>query len=120
MEAIDLDTGATIILPEAETVDIEVLPLADGNKVIPATLRSLGGYRIRKLKRIDGADPANGEPYPYAILECDPYPRWGGDNPAHWNTTCVCCIRNEQDAFDPLFAPLTARERARIVAAVAT
>jgi hypothetical protein len=85
--------------PASEVVMIEVLPLAEGNRSIPATLRSLRFQPVRLV----GIRRAGYEWPLVRMAAADGY-------------QLSCFVRNEQDAADPVFSGLPAHSRARIAA----
>lgn len=95
------DTGMEST-PLNQVAEIPVLPLAPGNRSIPATIRALRRGAPARLTGIRRA----GLDWP---LIC-----W---RDASGNRGC-CYVRTESEARDPLFASLSESSRARILAAV--
>lgn len=117
------DSGREELCPESETVEIGAIPVAEGNRIIPATIRALaslaGECAPKRLLKIERPNRRKDRPYLLVSWECEPFVRYTVGRKPVWGTENSCCVRNERDACDPLFAALSQSERDRILAAVA-
>jgi hypothetical protein len=90
--------------PATEAVGIPVLPLAEGNKSIPATIRLLS-HIFATPRRLSGIR-TKGLQWPLVT--------WRDVN----GKRASCYVRHVNDARDPLFNSIAESSRARILAAV--
>ena len=105
VNAIDIETNAITSIPATDVVEIPVFPVGPGNLAIPASVRFLRpNVSMRRLTGIR----TKGVQYPLISLRDENGMR------------ASCCIRNEADARDPLFASLCHSSRERLLAAVKT
>lgn len=115
------DSGQYEPTPAHEVVEIEGVPLAAGNAVIPATVRWQNSYRpggiptrLRQVNR----PKAGVREFVRVEFDCTPFARYTTDAGPVMGTWSSCMVRNLADAADPIFAGLTPREQARIRRAV--
>jgi len=109
------------LTPIEETVSIDVVPLGQGNVIIPATVRFIsttrqGGIPTRLL-RIRLPTEKNGLTYAQVRFECTPFVRYEWKGKTVYGDWSSCAVRNMTDADDPIFSRLTLRDRARITRA---
>jgi hypothetical protein len=106
VRAIDIETGALVQVPKHEVAEIGVLPMGEDNMCIPASVRFFQGLgRYGALTRVTGIR-LKGRRFPCVT--------WRDDR----GQRSSCSLRHLADARDPLFAPLSARAKARLVDAV--
>jgi hypothetical protein len=90
-----------------DVVEIRAFPVGPGNIAIPASVRTLASMRgaCYDAHRLNGIR-TKGRKYPLVTWRDAQHERHS------------CCVRNETDAGDPLFASLAEKSRARLFAAV--
>lgn len=89
--------------PSDEVVVIPALPLAPGNKMIPATIRALPNTYGTPRRLVGIATKS--QPWPRV--------RWRDER----GKVASCYVRSKAEAADPLFDSLPERSRQRIIAA---
>ena len=116
------DTGRPEPTPVEETVSIGFLPLGQRNIVIPATIAWFAeirdGHVPTRLIRVERPSKRKGLDYAKVTFQCTRFVRYTLDTGPVYGDTASCAVRDLDDARHPVFAGLTAAERARIERAV--
>ena len=116
------DTGREELTPVAETVAVEFVPLGSRNVVTPDTIAWLanmrGGQVPTRLVRVERPSKRNGYDFVKVTFQCTRFVRYELDDGPVYGDTSSCMVRNLADARHPVFAGLTAADRARIDRAV--
>lgn len=117
------DTGRPELCRRSETVEIPEVPLAQGNFVIPATLRFLARRGespvAKRLLKVQKANTrTNRTPFVCVTFETEPFTRYTIGKKRVTGTVRSCAVRNAIDCEDVIFSRLTPSERRRIHAAI--
>jgi hypothetical protein len=117
------DSGHFESVRESEAVSISTVPVGDDNAIVPATLRFLRksasqGRPTNLLRILQPNTRLNRRPYARVYFKCTPFERYRLAGKPVLGHEDSCFVRNEADAYDPLFASLSFDEGARILSAV--
>lgn len=116
------DTGRPEPTPVEETVSIGFVPLGKRNMVTPATIAWFAeiheGHVPTRLIRVERPSKRNGLDHVKVTFQCTRFVRYTLDSGPVYGDTSGCMVRDLDDARHPVFAGLTAAERARIERAV--
>jgi hypothetical protein len=118
------DSGEFEPTPMSEVVEIQTAPVAEGSYVVPATLRWLarepGQFAPIQLLKIEKPSARKDRPFARVTWRCAPFVRYTLGKEKIMGEEQSCFVRNEADAYDPLFQSLSINERMRILRAART
>ena len=116
------DTGRPEPTPVEDTVSIGFVPLGNRNIVTPATIAWFAeirdGHVPTRLMRVERPSKRNGLDHVKVTFQCTRFVRYTLDSGPVYGDWASCAVRDLEDARHPVFAGLTAAERARIERAV--
>jgi hypothetical protein len=116
------DNGIELV-PISDVVEIPVMPLGEGNIVIPATVRfdgrRGGGLPRRLISILKPGTRLNHHPrFPYVEFECTPFVRYTLPEGPVMGHRRGCYIRHIADSKDPVWDALSKADRAKLERAV--